>query len=148
MNMKLTHPATNEQKQLIHRLKRKLRLDEDTYRYLVRQYSSGRTSTSAELTREEARQMISRMIDPEGKQKSEEQRKYRLVCRIYQTSCRISGLNAAYDSKDPQEREMNIAKLNMWLRQYGAVKKPVSRQSYAELNQTLRQLKAMEGKEA
>lgn len=148
MNMKLTHPATNEQKQLIHRLKRKLRLDDDTYREMVLSFSNGRTSSSAGLTREEARQMISRMIDPEGKQKPEEQRKYRLVCRIYQTSCRISGLNAAYDSKDPQEREMNIAKLNMWLRQYGACKKPVSRQSYAELNQTLRQLKAMEGKEA
>ncbi|MCF2599870.1 hypothetical protein I6E10_14480, partial [Phocaeicola barnesiae] len=48
---------------------------------------------------------------------------------------------------DPVEREMNIAKLNQWLRQYGACKKPVSRQNYEELNATHRQLKARANKE-
>lgn len=147
MNRKLTLPATNEQKQLIHRLKRQHRLDEDTYRHLIRQYSGGRTSTSAELTKEEARQMISRLLDPDGSNAQGEKRKYRLVCRIYRLSCEISGLNAPYNVDDPVEREMNIAKLNQWLRQYGACKKPVSRQNYEELNATHRQLKARANKE-
>lgn len=139
--------ATNAQKQVIHRLKRQLRLDDSLYRQLIRDFSGGRTDSSADLTKEEARRLIGRLIDPENENNDLERKKYAMVCRIYRTSCRISGLNAPYDSTDPVEREMNIAKLNHWLRRYGSVKKPVSRQNYEELIQTYRQLKAMESKE-
>ncbi len=147
MNRKLTLPATNEQKKLIHRLKRQLCLDEDTYRNLISQYSGGRTDTSALLNKDEARRLISNLIDPEGKHVKDEKRKYNLVCRIYRTSCEISGLNAPYDVDDPIERQMNIAKLNRWLRQYGRCKKPISQQSYEELKQTYRQIVARANKE-
>lgn len=143
----MTLKATNAQKQVIHRMKRQLRLDDSLYRQLIREFSGGRTDSSSELTKEEARQLISRLIDPENRNSDIERKKYAMVCRIYRTSCLISGLNAPFDSDDPVEREMNKAKLNSWILKYGSVKKPVSRQSYDELVQTYRQLKAMEKKE-
>lgn len=139
--------ATTAQKQLLHRLQRQKSMSEDVYRNLILQYSNGRTDTSKELTKEEARQLISKLLDEDGKNKWLERKKHRLVCRIYRISCEIKGLNADYDGSDPIEREMNIAKINMWLRQYGSCKKPVSRQNYEELKLTLRQISARLRKE-
>lgn len=141
-------PATTAQKQVIHRLRRQRNLDEDTYRSMIRSFSGGRTDTSAQLTKTEATELIGRLIDPDGKNRAMEDRKYRLVCRIYRASCQISGLNAPFDSRDPDEKRMNIAKLNTWIMQYGSCKKPVSQQNYEELKQTYRQLEARRRKEA
>lgn len=140
-------PATDAQKQVLHRIKRQKGLTEDVYRNLIKQYSCGRTDTSKELTKEEARLLISKLLDLDDKKKDVEKRKYNLVCRIYRASCKISGLNADYNSDDPVEKEMNIAKLNLWIKKYGTCKKPISQQNYQELVQTHRQLSARLRKE-
>lgn len=136
-------PATAPQKQCIHRLARQRGLDEDEYRDLIRQYSNGRTTTSAELYKHEATELIGKMIDPDGKDAELQRKKHDLVCRIYRRSCEIAFLNKDYDSDDPNEVEMNKAKINVWLRKRGACKKDISRQSYTELQKTLKQLETI-----
>lgn len=140
-------PATAPQKQCIHRLARRHGLDEDEYRDLIRQYSEGRTSTSAELYKHEATALIGKLIDPDGKHIDDQRKKHALVCRIYRRSCEISHLNKDYDSEDFNEVQMNIAKINMFLFKRGACKKPVSRQNYEELKMTLKQLETIARKE-
>lgn len=140
-------PATAPQKQCIHRLARRHGLDEEEYRNLIRQYSEGRTSTSAELYKHEATALIGKLTDPDGTHAEEQRKKHTLVSRIYRRSCEIAHLNKDYDSDAPDEVEMNKAKINMFLRKYGACKKPVSRQSYEELKMTLKQLETIARKE-
>lgn len=134
--------ATDAQKKVLHRIKRQKGMSDDMYRDLIRQFSNGRTDTSRELTKDEATQLISRLLDEDGRDASLQRKKHRLVCRIYRISCEISGLNGDYNSSDPVEKQMNIAKLNAWIRQYGACKKPISQQNYEELKQTHRQITA------
>ena len=139
--------STTAQKQCIHRLARRHGLDEDEYRDLIRQYSGGRTSTSSELYKHEATALIGILIDPDGKHGEEQRKKHNLVSRIYRRSCEIAHLNKDYDSDDPAEVEMNKAKINLFLRKYGACKKDVSRQNYEELKMTLKQLETIARKE-
>lgn len=147
--MKTSRPlfATAPQKQCIHRLARQHGLDEDEYRNLIRQYSEGRTSTSAELYKHEATALIGKLTDPDGTHVEEQRKKRALVSRIYRRSCEIAHLNKDYDSDDFNEVQMNIAKINMFLFKRGACKKPVSRQNYEELKMTLKQLETMARKE-
>lgn len=140
-------PSTVPQKQCIHRLARQHGLDEDEYRDLIRQYSNGRTSTSAELYKHEATRLIGKLIDPDGKDTAVQQKKHSLVCRIYRRSCEIAFLNKDYDSNDPDEMEMNKAKINVWLRSHGACRKDVSRQNCEELQKTLKQLETIKRRE-
>lgn len=147
--MKTSRPlsATAPQKQCIHRLARRHGLDEDEYRNLIWQYSEGRTSTSAELYKHEATALIGKLIDPDGKHTDDQRKKHALVCRIYRRSCEIGFLNKDYDCEDPNEVEMNKAKLSVWLRKRGACKKNISRQNYEELKMTLKQLETIARKE-
>lgn len=148
MKATLFKPATTEQKKYIHQLKRRLNLDDDTYRNTVFTLTDGRTSSSADLSIAEAAKLISDLKGDKTPAEVERQQKQaELVRAIYRSSLRIKHLNADYESDDDTEKRMNYGKINNFLARSGAVKKPISRQNLEELKQTLAQFKAMEGKE-
>lgn len=139
--------ATNAQKQCIHRLKRQFGINEEDYRGLICQYSDGRTTTSSELYKHEATALIRALLDPDGKKQGENREKEKTVKAIYGISMDIGFLNKDYQSNNPEEVEMNKAKITSFLRTHGVCKKPISRQNLDELRETLKQLRAIKRKE-
>ena len=139
--------ATNPQKQQIHRLKRNNGWDEETYRNLIHQYSNGRTTSSKEMTRQEATAFIRQFTNESTIDRSMRMECLALVRAIYAVSLEISFLNRNFISDDPDEVAMNKAKINSFVCSHGVVKKPVSRMNYEELKETLKQLKSISNKE-
>lgn len=139
--------ATLPQKQLIHRLKRQKNIEEDVYRQMISDFSNGRTTTSSELYKHEAQNLISSLIGETEGQKKQQEASRRIVSRIYWLGLQIGCLNKDYESSVPEEMEMNKAKLNVFLRSRGAIKKDISKQNLEELKETLRQFEKMAKKE-
>ena len=59
----------------------------------------------------------------------------------------IGILNKDYRTDDPEEVEMNKAKISSFLKRRGSIKKDVSRQNLEELKETLKQLQTIKKKE-
>lgn len=137
-------PATNEQKKYIHQLKRRLRMDDDTYRDMIYVETDGRTSSSAELSISEACSIIRKLKgDPTPEEIARDAEKKKILGDIYAASLHINCINARFVSDDETEKRMNYGKINNFLAKYGAVKKPITRQSLQELKETLNQFMKM-----
>lgn len=140
--------ATNPQKQQIHRLKRQQGWDEDTYRNLIYQFSNGRTTSSKELTKKEATSLIRKFLGTDKVKKSEWMERKGVIEAIYALSFEIPFLNHGYESNTPEEKEMNKAKINRFVMTHGVVRIPISKQTYEELQKTLKQFKKIASKES
>ena len=140
--------ATNPQKQQIHRLKRKQGWDEDTYRNLIYQFSGGRTTSSKELTKKEATSLIRKFLGTDKVKKSEWMERRGVIEAIYALSFEIPFLNQGYESNTPEEKEMNKAKINRFVMTHGVVRTPIAKQTYEELQKTLKQFKKIASKES
>lgn len=139
--------ATNAQKTTIHNLKRKKGIDDDTYRATIYSFTHGRTDSSKYMYRYEAAELIQKWLDPEGKNEERQKEQKKVVGDIYGLSFSIGILNKGYSSDDPNEIEMNKAKISSFLKKRGAIKKDVNRQNLEELKETLKQLQTIKGKE-
>lgn len=138
--------ATNEQKKYIHQLKRRLRMDDDTYRDMIYVETDGRTSSSAELSISEACSIIRKLKgDPTPEEIARDAEKKDIIGTIYRASLHIKQINGQFI--DEPERRINYGKINNFLMERGAVKKPITRQNLEELKITLSQFKSIEGKE-
>ena len=133
--------ATNPQKQQIHRLKRQQGWDEDTYRNLIYQFSGGRTTSSKELTKKEATSLIRKFLGTDKVKKSEWMERKGVIEAIYALSFEIPFLNQGYESNTPEEKEMNKAKINKFVMTHGVVRTPIAKQTYEELQKTLKQFR-------
>lgn len=140
--------ATNPQKQQIHRLKRQQGWDEDTYRNLIYQFSGGRTTSSKELTKKEATSLIRKFLGTDKVKKSEWMERRGVIEAIYALSFEIPFLNQGYESNTPEEKEMNKAKINRFVMTHGVVRTPIAKQTYEELQKTLKQFKKIASKES
>lgn len=139
--------ATNPQKTLLHRLKRQAGMSEDDYRTMIYDASNGRTDSSRMLYKYEATQLIKRLIDPQGVNEGRQQEQLEVVKDIFGVSYSIGILNKDYISDDPNEVEMNKAKISSFLKKRGTIKKEVSQQKLEELKETLKQLQTIKKKE-
>lgn len=135
---------SNAQKQLIHRLIRQKGIEDEVYRKMVSDYSNGRTTSSKFLFKNEAQALISSLI---GEDKKDNAQAMKYIRRIYWLALQIGCINRDYESSDPDEIEMNKAKINIFLRKRGAIKKDVSKQNVDELKQTVQQLEKITRKE-
>jgi hypothetical protein len=118
-------------------------MDDEARHALVYSFTDGRTQSSKGLSFEEAQRLLSSlngknsekvkaMLNIEAK---------RLVKQIYSLSFKIPFLNEHYSENDtPEDVEMNKAKISVWTRKYTACKKPVSRMSIPELEETVTQM--------
>lgn len=147
MNKTIELPATNAQKRCIHRLRRQLGQDEETYRAMIYDASNGRTDSSKYLYRQEATELIGRLLDPDGVDLERQKRQKETVKTIYGLAMNIGILNKEYDSCDPAERQMNIAKISAFMKKRGSIKKDISRQNLEELKATLKQMWSIRQKE-
>lgn len=141
-------PATNEQKKFIHQLKRRLRMDDDTYREMIYTETDGRTSSSADISMSEACSIIRKLKgDQTPAEIARDAEKKNILGRIYAASLHIKQINGQFVSDDETEKRINYGKINNFLMKSGAVKKPITRQNLEELKETFKQFKSIEGKE-
>lgn len=127
-------PVTAAQIKKIHVLLNEQGLMEEK-RDFVYQISDGRTFSTKELTANEARYLISFLLGEE-----DESKKLQVVFRsIYYLAFKM---DIIYGETD-EDYHMNIAKLNMFCRQRGAVKKNLTGQNLIEMRKTHRQFEAM-----
>ena len=139
--------ATNPQKTLLHRLKRQTGMSEDDYRARIYDASNGRTDSSRQLYKYEATHLIKRLLDPQGVNEKRQEEQAKVVGQIFGISMHIGILNKDYRTDDPEEVEMNKAKISSFLKRRGSIKKDVSRQNLEELKETLKQLQTIKKKE-
>lgn len=136
--------ATNEQKKYIHQLKRRLRMDDDTYRDMIYVETDGRTSSSADISISEACSIIRKLKgEPTPEEVARDAEKKKVLGDIYAASLHINCINARFVSDDETEKRMNYGKINNFLAKSGTVKKPITRQNLRELKATLKQSMTM-----
>jgi hypothetical protein len=122
--------ATKPQIAKIHVLLNNLGITEQKIE-IVYNLTNGRAESTKELTIEEARRLIINLAeyDPSERQKS-------LIFSLAYQAGIIYGSTA-------DDKKMNAAKLNMFLKERGAVKKKLNAMNYADLIKVHRQFEAM-----
>ena len=125
---------TKHQIKMIHTLLNNHRLMKYK-REIIASYTDGRTESSREMTREEAQYMINRLAA-----EAPLQRMRRKVFALAREMGMIWG-------ETKEDNRMNAAKINRFLKSRGAVKKPLNKLKYEELQQVVSQFQSMAKKE-
>lgn len=122
--------ASKAQIQKLHVLLKSLDLV-DEKEELVYTISDGRTTSSKELSMDEARRLIMNLAeyDPRERQKS----------LIFSLAYRAGIIYGETDA----DKKINVAKLNMFLKERGAVKKELNRMTQEELVKVHRQFEGI-----
>ena len=137
MRTKEEKPITTAQIKKIHTLlNQQGMLDEK--RTLIHSISNGRTDSTKELTANEARQLISFLLGSED----DTNKRQETFGIIYSLAWKM---DIIYGDTD-EDHQMNIAKLNVFCRERGTVKKNLTMQTLTELRRTRRQFEAMYSK--
>lgn len=141
MKTKEYKPITAEQIKKIHALLNQQGIMEHK-RTIIHSFSDGRTTSTKDLTCYEAKQLIDGLQNGE-KEREEKREKARIEFRaIYGLAWKMGII---YGETDDDYR-MNMAKLNMFCRDRGTVKKNLTFQNLEELRKTHRQFEAMYNK--
>lgn len=140
---------TPQQLRALHAACRTARIDEEARHSMIYASTSGRTSSSKDLTFDEARAIISKLNVQEDERLREYKRKEGAkLCRaIYALSFDISFLNKGFSSDTDEEKQMNLAKLNIFARGRSKARKNISQMSLDELADFKRMLEAISHKE-
>ena len=118
--------------------------DEDRHGF-ISQFTSGRTDSTAGLTKEEAGLLLTRFNREAAEQIRKQARA--LVKQIFSLSFRISCLNRNYTNDTEADFEMNKAKINKFCRTRSKFRKNLTGMSLEELKEVKRQFEAMARKE-
>ena len=121
---------TKDQLKIIHTLLSKRGLSVNK-KELVYSFSDGRTESSRELTLKEAKRFIQYLKDNDESGD--------VIKRIYHLGY-VSGI---IYGDTPEDKAMNTAKLNMFLKERGTVKKALHQQSIKELKRTVKQFESI-----
>lgn len=124
--------------------------DADARHDLIHAFTEGRTSSTKELTFDEARRMLNRLLgnDKVNNTAYKEAEAKSLLRAIYHLSFSISFLNFGFDNETEEDRLMNFAKINKFTRERGAFRKNVTQMTIEELGLTKKQFEALAHKEA
>ncbi len=142
-------PISAQQLRALHAMLNKAGINEEARHNLIHSFTDGRTSSSKELTFDEARILLSRLSEQQNSRIRELQRKEAIVlCRaIYALSFEIKFLNKGFASETEEDKQMNLAKINMFCRTRSKVRKNLSQMDLEELQDIKRQLEAIARKE-
>lgn len=142
-------PISPLQLRALHAACRTARLDEEARHSMIYSFTSGRTSSSKDLSFDEARILISRLNTQEDERLRNYVRKEGAkLCRsIYALSFDISFLNKGFTSDTEEEKQMNLAKLNVFARSRSKARKNIAQMYLDELTDLKRQLEAIARKE-
>lgn len=135
MNIQTLKPVTTAQIKKIHvLLQQKGVVDEK--QTMVYSISNGRTESTKELTCREAKQLIDFLISENPEEDNKIKAIYRAIWKL------AWEMEIIYGTTD-DDYQMNKAKLNMFCRQRGTVKKSLFDMDLPELKKTHRQFEAM-----
>ena len=138
-------PVTPQQIKALQAQFYKMGFSEEDRHGFISQFTSGRTNSTAGLTKEEAALLLSRFNKESADHVRKEARA--LVKQIFSLSCRISCLNRNYTNETPEDFEMNKAKINQFCRTRSKFRKNLTEMSLKELKEVQRQFEAMARKE-
>lgn len=138
-------PVTPQQIKALQAQFYKMGFSEEDRHGFISQFTSGRTNSTAGLTKEEAALLLSRFNKESADHVRKEARA--LVKQIFSLSFRISCLNRNYTNDTPEDFEMNKAKINQFCRTRSKFRKNLTEMSLAELKEVKRQFEAMARKE-
>lgn len=139
MKPKINKPVTTAQIKKIHVLLGQKGLMEEKAA-MIHSMSNGRTTSTKELSFEEAKHLITFLLDND---KEAENKKLLIYRAIW---CIAWEMGIIYGDTD-DDYQMNRAKLNMFCRHRGTVKKNLSDMDIPELRRTQRQFEAMRNKQ-
>jgi hypothetical protein len=134
MKTKETKPITTAQIKKIHTLLGQQGLMNEK-RTIIHSVSEGRTDSTKLLTANEARQLISLLLGADEDYKKRQE----VFKAIYGLAWKM---DIIYGNTD-DDYQMNIAKLNVFCRERGTVKKNLTTQNLVEMRRTHRQFEAM-----
>jgi len=142
-------PISPQQLRALHAACRAARVNEEARHSMIYSFTSGRTSSSKELSFDEARALISRLNTQEDERIRNYVRKEGSnLCRsIYSLSFKISFLNKGFTTESEEDKQMNLAKLNVFARSRSKARKNISQMYLDELTDLKRQLEAIARKE-
>ena len=136
-------PITPAQLKALHATFHKLGMDDDARHECIASFTSGRTASSKYLTMTEARLLLSRLNQDDERVRKVMLAEAKSVFRdIYRLSFLIPQLNQGFTSDSEEEYRMNVAKLNIWSRNYSKARKDVTAMKLWELQDTKKQLEA------
>jgi ribosomal protein S17E len=138
-------PVTPQQIKALQAQFYKMGFSEEDRHGFISQFTSGRTNSTAGLTKEEAALLLSRFNKESADHVRKEARA--LVKQIFSLSFRISCLNRNYTNETPEDFEMNKAKINQFCRTRSKFRKNLTEMSLKELKEVKRQFEAMARKE-
>ena len=140
-------PISPGQLKALHATFRGKGFDEEERHGFISRFTDGRTSSTKELTFDEARLMLERLNESTAKRKERKEREQeeakKLVKAIFGLSFQISFLNKGFGNDTEEEFEMNKAKLNMFARSKSASHKNVTGMYLSELKAFRKQLEAI-----
>ena len=131
---------TSAQIKKIHTMFSLLEIEKESKKRMILSLTDKRTISVKNLTFEEAKYLISYLDKKSGEFKTDLMRQCRKeVASIYHISYLIGMCYG--DTED--DKLMNIAKINMFCRERGTVKKNISEMNLTELKKTKRQFEAI-----
>ena len=138
-------PVTTAQIKKIHVLLNQKDLM-DQKQVIVNAFSDGRTTSTKDLTCNEARQLIDKLQEHTPLSDAEAQEIREKARNLFRAIYGIAWkMDIIYGETD-DDYHMNVAKLNMFCRQRGTVKKNLSDMNMEEMKKTHRQFEAMYNK--
>lgn len=138
-------PATVQQIRALHVVFRNAGMGEENRRNFLAHLTNGRTTSTKELTMEEARDILNGF---KMKQQVHVKNEAKQVCKhIYALSFQISFLNKGFDTSSCEEFEMNKAKINQFCRERTRIRKNLTEMTLSELKQVKKQMEAIARKE-
>ena len=135
MKTQVQKPVTMAQIKKIHVLLQQKGLMEEK-ETMVYSVSGNRTASTKELSCPEAKRLIDFLLDENAETQVKKNSTYRAIYHL------AWAMDMIYGSTD-DDYQMNKAKLNMFCRQRGTVKKNLSEMNLLELQKTRRQFEAM-----
>ncbi|WP_455674409.1 hypothetical protein [Phocaeicola sp.] len=138
-------PISPQQLKALHASFHALGMDDENRHNHVAHFTDGRTSSTKELTFDEARRLLEQLNGNRSKRQQEEAK---TLCRsIYALSMRISWLNKDFGNETREDFEMNKAKINVFCRTRTKFRKNLTLMTLAELKEVKKQLEAIARKE-
>lgn len=141
-------PITAAQMKALHAAFHAHGMDDEARHDCIGDFTSGRTTSSKELTINEAQLLLSRLNEEHEKVRKMMLVQSQTLCRsINYLASQISFLNKDYPTDTDEDREMNKAKVNVWARKYSRFHKNIQQMNVAELREVKKQLEAIARKE-
>lgn len=138
-------PVTPQQLKALHATFHTMGYDNEDRHDFIAQFTDGRTSSTKELTADEARRLLERLNEDKSKRAQAEAKT--VLRSIYALSMQISFLNKDYTSDTEEERRMNYAKINRFCLDRTKFRKAITQMTLPELKEVKKQLEAVARKE-